>query len=197
MRASASRDLALLRRELRLVGEVLEAAAAAGRVVRARRLDARGAGLERPRVASASAWFRFTFVTRARTRSPGKAAADEDDEAVQARDAVPAVGERVDRELELLVLLETGRPRPDGIGGSSGRVGMCSSASSATGTPRTKPTRCSTPASATQVPRASRISTDAVPSADELEERFAGIWLAPASPYRSMDGRPRHGHGRA
>jgi CTP synthase (UTP-ammonia lyase) len=32
------------------------------------------------------------------------------------------------------------------------------------------------------------ISTDSVPSADELEERFAGIWLAPASPYRSMDG---------
>ncbi|HKP09413.1 MAG TPA: hypothetical protein VJT76_01700 [Gaiella sp.] len=32
------------------------------------------------------------------------------------------------------------------------------------------------------------ISTDAVPSADALEERFAGIWVAPASPYRSMDG---------
>jgi CTP synthase (UTP-ammonia lyase) len=32
------------------------------------------------------------------------------------------------------------------------------------------------------------ISTDAVPSAEELQERFAGIWLAPASPYRSMDG---------
>ena len=32
------------------------------------------------------------------------------------------------------------------------------------------------------------ISTDAVPPADELEKRFAGIWLAPASPYRSMDG---------
>ena len=32
------------------------------------------------------------------------------------------------------------------------------------------------------------ISTDAVPSADELQKRFDGIWLAPASPYRSMDG---------
>ena len=32
------------------------------------------------------------------------------------------------------------------------------------------------------------ISTEAVPPADELEERFAGIWVAPASPYRSMDG---------
>jgi CTP synthase (UTP-ammonia lyase) len=32
------------------------------------------------------------------------------------------------------------------------------------------------------------ISTDAVPPAGELEQRFAGIWVAPASPYRSMDG---------
>jgi len=32
------------------------------------------------------------------------------------------------------------------------------------------------------------ISTDAVPAADVLEERFAGLWLAPASPYRSMEG---------
>ena len=32
------------------------------------------------------------------------------------------------------------------------------------------------------------VSTDAVPSADELAERYAGIWVAPASPYRSMDG---------
>ena len=32
------------------------------------------------------------------------------------------------------------------------------------------------------------IFTDAVPSGGELEERFAGIWIAPASPYRSMDG---------
>ena len=40
--------------------------------------------------------------------SPGSAAVDEDDEAVQARDAVPAVGERVDAELELLVLPDGG-----------------------------------------------------------------------------------------
>jgi CTP synthase (UTP-ammonia lyase) len=32
------------------------------------------------------------------------------------------------------------------------------------------------------------VATDAVPSAGELEERYAGIWIAPASPYRSMDG---------
>ena len=32
------------------------------------------------------------------------------------------------------------------------------------------------------------IPTDAVPSVGELEERFAGLWIAPASPYRSMEG---------
>ena len=54
---------------------------------------------------TASAWRRCTFVTRARTVSPGRPAPDEDDEAVEARDPVPAVGERVDPELELLVAL--------------------------------------------------------------------------------------------
>ena len=32
------------------------------------------------------------------------------------------------------------------------------------------------------------VATDAVPPADELERRFGGLWIAPASPYRSMDG---------
>jgi CTP synthase (UTP-ammonia lyase) len=32
------------------------------------------------------------------------------------------------------------------------------------------------------------VPTDAVPAADALEERYAGLWVAPASPYRSMDG---------
>jgi CTP synthase (UTP-ammonia lyase) len=32
------------------------------------------------------------------------------------------------------------------------------------------------------------VPTDAVPSADELEQRYAGVWIAPASPYRSMEG---------
>jgi CTP synthase (UTP-ammonia lyase) len=32
------------------------------------------------------------------------------------------------------------------------------------------------------------IPTDAVPPADELCERYAGLWIAPASPYRSMHG---------
>ncbi len=32
------------------------------------------------------------------------------------------------------------------------------------------------------------VPTDAVPPADELIERYPGLWIAPASPYRSMDG---------
>jgi len=32
------------------------------------------------------------------------------------------------------------------------------------------------------------IPTDAVPSAEELVASYAGIWVAPASPYRSMEG---------
>jgi CTP synthase (UTP-ammonia lyase) len=32
------------------------------------------------------------------------------------------------------------------------------------------------------------IPTDAVPPPDALSETYAGIWIAPASPYRSMDG---------
>jgi CTP synthase (UTP-ammonia lyase) len=32
------------------------------------------------------------------------------------------------------------------------------------------------------------IATDAVPPADQLAARYAGLWIAPASPYRSMDG---------
>ncbi len=32
------------------------------------------------------------------------------------------------------------------------------------------------------------IATDAVPPPDTLAERYAGLWIAPASPYRSMRG---------
>jgi CTP synthase (UTP-ammonia lyase) len=32
------------------------------------------------------------------------------------------------------------------------------------------------------------VGTDAVPSSDELAERYRGLWIAPASPYRSMEG---------
>ncbi len=113
MRRSASRDLLLLRGDLRLVGEVLEAAAAAGRVVGARRLDAQRAGLEhvdRERLGEAA-----LHLGHARADPVARqAAAHEDDESVQARDAVAAVGERVDPELELLVAGELGRPPGDG-----------------------------------------------------------------------------------
>jgi CTP synthase (UTP-ammonia lyase) len=32
------------------------------------------------------------------------------------------------------------------------------------------------------------VATDAIPSPGELERRYAGLWIAPASPYRSMEG---------
>ena len=32
------------------------------------------------------------------------------------------------------------------------------------------------------------IATDAVPSSEALVERYGGLWIAPSSPYRSMDG---------
>ena len=32
------------------------------------------------------------------------------------------------------------------------------------------------------------VPTDAVPAPDELTHRYSGLWIAPASPYRSMEG---------
>ena len=32
------------------------------------------------------------------------------------------------------------------------------------------------------------VATDRVPVSDELERRYSGLWIAPASPYRSMSG---------
>jgi len=32
------------------------------------------------------------------------------------------------------------------------------------------------------------VATDHVPPALELERRYSGLWIAPASPYRSMSG---------
>jgi CTP synthase (UTP-ammonia lyase) len=32
------------------------------------------------------------------------------------------------------------------------------------------------------------IPTDAVPAPDQLSARYAGLWIAPASPYKSMNG---------
>ena len=63
--------LLVLRRDLRLVGEILEAAAAARREVGARRVDPRRAR-RTTSVAVASAKPRLTFVTVARTVSPGR-----------------------------------------------------------------------------------------------------------------------------
>ena len=99
--------LRCLRLELALVGVVLEAAAAAGAEVRARRHDPVGAGredLERGRLGEAA----LHLGDAGAHRVAGQAAADEDDEAVQARDAVAAVGERVDVELELLTVADRG-----------------------------------------------------------------------------------------
>jgi CTP synthase (UTP-ammonia lyase) len=32
------------------------------------------------------------------------------------------------------------------------------------------------------------VATDAVPAAEDIERDYAGLWIAPASPYRSMEG---------
>ena len=113
--------LRLLRLDLRLVGEILEAAAAAGGEVGARRLDPVRRRLEHvdgERLGVAALHLRHARAD-AVARQP---AADEDDEAVQARDAVAAVGERLDVELELLVLVRA-RPSAQGTSepGCSGR----------------------------------------------------------------------------
>ena len=95
--------LVRLGRGLHLVAQVLKAAAAARGEVVAGRLDAVGArldDLERGRLRVAPLHLRH-----AREHGvAGQPAAHEDDEPVQPRDAVAAVGERVDAELELLPL---------------------------------------------------------------------------------------------
>ncbi len=96
-------DLHLLGGDLRVVREILEPTAATGRVVRARRLDALGArlhDLERKRLRVAALHVRHARAHRV----AGQTALDEEHEPVQPRDAVAAVGERVDVELELLIL---------------------------------------------------------------------------------------------
>ena len=99
--------LLLLGRDLRLVGEILETAAAAGGIVDAGRLDPLRPlpdDLDRQRLGVVPLHVRHTRAHRV----PGQSAADEDDEPVQAGDAVPAVGERVDLELELLIFAHGG-----------------------------------------------------------------------------------------
>ena len=113
IRVSASRTCVLLRRDLALVVEILEAAAAARRVMGARRLDALRRRLEhlrRERLGEAALDLRHPR-THPVARKP---AADEDDEAVQARDAVAAVRERVDLQLELVVPLHRRGHRSEG-----------------------------------------------------------------------------------
>src|SRR5207248_1746848 len=96
-------DLLVLGLELNVVGEVLEAAAPAGRVVRAGRVDAARARLdaldgERLRVAALD-------LRHARPDGvAGPRTPHGNHETVQPRDPVAAEGERVDVELELLVL---------------------------------------------------------------------------------------------
>ena len=92
-----------LLRELRVVGEILEAAAAALGEVPARRLDAicaRAEDLGRERLGVAALHLRDARAD-AVSRQP---AADEDDEAAVPRDAVSAERERLDVELELVSL---------------------------------------------------------------------------------------------
>jgi hypothetical protein len=103
--------LLLLRRHLRLVCEVLEATAAAGRVMGARRLDAERRRLDDvdgERLREAALHLRHP---RAHAVA-GEATSDEDDEPVQPRDAVAAVRERVDLELDDVVLAHRGGHRP-------------------------------------------------------------------------------------
>src|SRR5439155_25160291 len=98
-------DLALLLLELRLVREVLEAAAAAGGVVRARRLDALRAGRENVDRERLGVVALHLGDTRAHAVSR-QAAPDEDDVPVQPCDAVAAERERLDVELDERVTLD-------------------------------------------------------------------------------------------
>jgi hypothetical protein len=89
--------------DLDRVVEILEAAAAAGRIVRAGSLDVVRPGrqhLGRECLGEAALDLRHACAHPV----AGQAAAHEDDEAVEPGDAVAAVGERLDVELELLVL---------------------------------------------------------------------------------------------
>src|SRR5581483_1203480 len=95
--------LLVLLLQLLLVREILEAAAPAGGEVRTGRVDVVRAGVHDPGREGLGVAALDLGDPRADTvaRQP---AADEDDIAVDPRDAVTAVGERLDVELELLVL---------------------------------------------------------------------------------------------
>ena len=90
--------------QLRLVVEVLPAAAAARAEVRAGGLDPVGAllqGLDRDRVAVASLDLRDASAHAVAGQGP----VDEQDEVVEPRDAAPAEGQRADDELDLAASL--------------------------------------------------------------------------------------------
>ena len=94
-------DLRRFRLALHFVGEILETAAAAGAEVGAGRLDAARAGLQHlDRLGLGVAALHLGDAGT--DEIAGKPAADEEDEALQPRDAVAAKGERLDPELELL-----------------------------------------------------------------------------------------------
>ena len=106
-------DLPVLGRDLCFVPKILEPTAPTGRVVRARRLDTLRPRLEHlrhERLRVAALDLRHAGPHRV-TR---QATPDEHDEPVQPRDPVAAVGERVDRELELLVLGHRRGHAPEG-----------------------------------------------------------------------------------
>ena len=119
-RRSDCDDPRLLRRGLRVVGEVLETAAAAGREVLARRLDALRPGvddLDRLGLGVAALHLRHARANRV-ARQP---APHEDDEAAEPCDAgtgrpALAVGERVDLELDLLPALHRCRHAAEATG---------------------------------------------------------------------------------
>ena len=103
--------LRLLRRDLSLVVEILEAAAAARRVVVARRLHplwARLEHLDRQRLRVTPLNLRDARANLVARQSP----THEHHEAVHPGNAVPAVGERLDLELELVVPGERRGHRP-------------------------------------------------------------------------------------
>ena len=93
----------MLRLDLRLVREILEPAAAASGVMLAGSLDAQRTGMHDfrdERLGVTPLHFRHAGAYGV----PRQPAPDEDDEAVQARNAVAAECEAVDGELQLLVL---------------------------------------------------------------------------------------------
>ena len=125
--------------QLRLVGEVLPAAAAARTEVRAGGLDPVGAllqGLDRDRVAVASLDLRDASAHAV----AGKGPVDEQDEVVEPRDAAPAEGQRADDELDLAASLGPCRHGAKRRRGRAGGRQAATAWASRTGTARPRAT---------------------------------------------------------